>query len=122
MLKIVFLCPPHKEEVASILKVVLYVDMELAGWAGSMQHTHMWESSLGLNLEPSINCYPSISQAECFITVCAVRLSDGRLKGVPSAGISWWTLTRGYDCVVCQCLPSTSEGRSLEFGHVASNN
>ena len=46
---------------------------------------------LGLNLDPAFNHHRGVSQAGCLINVCAVPRMDVNL-GIPSAGISWWTL------------------------------
>ena len=60
-----------------------------AGWPRGTHtrthaHTPLKLSSLGLNLNPNINCHPSVSQA----FVCAVPRMDVKL-GVPS-GMSFW--------------------------------
>ena len=49
-------------------------------------------SSLGLNFGPATNSHPGVSQAGRGINVCAVPRMDATLQGIPSTGVSWWTL------------------------------
>ena len=49
----------------------------LIGWARDTHASKL--ASLGLNLNPAINCHPGVSQAGWFISVCTVHRMDIKL-------------------------------------------
>ena len=72
---------------------ILYQCGCLVGWQDGQEVRTLTSklSRLGWTHDPALNCHPSVSQAGWYINTCAIPGMDIKL-GVPSAGISWWTL------------------------------